>query len=102
MKNSTINLRIDMKSKAMLKEKAKECNMSVSEYTLDAIMAKIEGKSNSPIPNGAELANSIGKLNNMVSDNKKYISNDKIDEFINAIDNINSNIINICNVLKNN
>lgn len=101
MKGSMINLRIDTKSKSILKEKAYECNMSVSEYALDAIKAKIEGRLNSPIPKGAELANAIGTLNTMIYNNRENINNEKIDTLIDAIDNINANIINICSILKN-
>lgn len=98
MKDSTINLRIDTISKFKLKEKANECNMSISEYILDAINAKIEGKLISPIPKGAELANAIGTLNTMIYKNRENIDNGKIDTLIDAIDNINANIINICSI----
>ena len=101
MKGSMINLRIDTKSKSILKEKANECNMSISEYTLDAIKAKIEGRLASPIPKGAELANAIGTLNTMIYNNIENINNERIDALIDAIDNINANIINICSILKN-
>ncbi|MGN1319170.1 MAG: hypothetical protein ACI4VF_09155 [Lachnospirales bacterium] len=93
MKNSTINLRISSDLKTQVVNKAKAYNISISEYTIEALKDKLEGKSNSP--QNEELIRSIGKFSNLVSRSKNNISDNNINNVCKLLDNINTNIINL-------
>lgn len=94
MKNSTISLRISEELKQSIVERAKELNVSTSEYIISAVESKLTGKG-SAFADGTSLAESIGQLNRFLYKNRSKCSEDSLKEISSSLNAINENIISI-------